>query len=147
MLRTYRELASCAPSQQHDVYIYAIAPLVGNALAAITSADELVLLPRDTLSASNASRVKNVPQGLTSLVTTDGGTTAVCAGNDGVIAVFDVRMQSRAAQFLAGKPVTALACTGSDVAFGSEAVVSVWSVRCSRTRRSDHITNTASQGP
>ncbi|EHY58670.1 hypothetical protein HRR83_007392 [Exophiala dermatitidis] len=134
MSRTYHQRASCAPSQQHDVYIYAIAPLIGNGLAAITSADELIFLPRDTLNVAGVSRLKHTPHELTSLVVTDGGSTAICAGGDGVVALFDVRTQSRTAEFRTGKPVNALACAGSDVAFGGEAIVSVWDRRQNRFR-------------
>lgn len=146
MIRTYHQLASCAPSQHEDVYIFATTPVTDRALAAITSADELLILNRDRLSSSDVVRVPNVPKRLTSLVVSDEGTTVICAGGDGVVAVFDVRTQSRVAQLmtgilvvppfnwdvtdssshLPGKPVNALACKVHDVALGSDAVVSVW---------------------
>ena len=102
MFQTYREVSSCAPSQCQDVYIFAVAPLASRALAAITSADELLVLARDNLEHAAVARLQDVPKGPTSLVTTDAGSTAICAGTDGVVAIFDIRLQSRAAQFSTG---------------------------------------------
>lgn len=105
MFRTYHELASCAPSQQQDVYVFAVKPLVGDALAAITSADELIILSRNALTVPDAVRVKQVPQGLTSLVAADDGKTVICGGSDGVVALYDVRNHSRVAQFKIGATI------------------------------------------
>ena len=107
MLQTYQELASKAPSKQEDVYIFAIAPVAGRGLAAITSADELFLLSRDDLAGCNPVGIQPVPHGLSSLVVEDQGTTIICAGNDGAVVTFDSRTQSRVAHFKSGKTLTA----------------------------------------
>jgi len=80
----------------------AIAPLAGRTLAAATSADELLLLARDDLQHAAVAWLQDVPKELTSLTTTDAGNTAICAGADGVVALFDIRTKSRAAQFRIG---------------------------------------------
>lgn len=103
MLRTYREVTSCAPSQQDDVYIFAVAPVMSHGIAAISSSDELLILDRDGLRAPDAIRLRDVPRGLTSLVILDEGTAAACAGSDGTVAVFDIRSQSRVAHFKQGR--------------------------------------------
>lgn len=120
-------------------------PLADRNLGAITSSDELLLLSRDDLVGSHVSSLRGVPTGITSLVSADVGTMAICAGGEGVVGMFDTRTRSRVADFrtgtvapraaanvkgltshLPGKPVTALACRGDDVAVGGEAIVSVW---------------------
>src|ERR1700761_2612557 len=102
MPQTYQQLARCAPSQHEDVYVFAIAPVANRGLAAITSADELLLLNRDSLGDSDSVKLQGAPVGLNSLVVTDQGTTAICAGIDGAVAVFDLRTGSRVAQFQSG---------------------------------------------
>ncbi|KIW28292.1 uncharacterized protein PV07_07968 [Cladophialophora immunda] len=129
MIQIYQQLASCAPSKNEDVYIFAIAPVAGRGLAAITSADELLLLNRDDLAVSNPVGIQGVPHGLSSLAVEDQGTTVICAGNDGTVAVFDIRTQSSVAHFKSAKPVNSLASRLNEVAFGSEAVVSIWDRR------------------
>ena len=103
MMQTYYQLAACAPSHQNNVYIFAVAPVASRALAAITSADELLLLNVDTLDASYVVRLQGVPHGLASLVVVDAGSTAICAGSDGTVATFDLRTHTRVAQFRSGK--------------------------------------------
>lgn len=149
MLLNYREVASCAPSRHDDVYIFSTAPLAGNGLAAITSADELLLLhDKGSLNSSTTSTLSDCPQGPSSLVVADAGQTVICAGSDGRVVVYDIRTQTKAAEFkignlrldpcmmqeiadmelCTGKAANAIACRGTDVAVGSEAVVSVWQV-------------------
>ena len=103
MAQAYQQLAGCAPSRCEDVYIYAIAPIANRGLAAITSADELLLLDRDSLQPIDAARFQGLPRGLTSLAVVDEGTTAICAGGDGVVAFFDLRTGSRVAHFNSGR--------------------------------------------
>ncbi|KIW87335.1 uncharacterized protein Z519_11971 [Cladophialophora bantiana CBS 173.52] len=134
MLQIYQQLASCAPSQHEDVYILAIAPVAGRGLAAITSADELLLLNTDDLAGSNPVGLQGVPRGLSSLAVEDQGTTLICAGNDGTVAIFDIRTQSSVAQFKLNKPVISLAPRLNDVAVGGEAVVSIWDRRQGKPR-------------
>ncbi|KAK5454182.1 hypothetical protein LTS15_006182 [Exophiala xenobiotica] len=103
MIHTYREISSCAPSRQKDVYIFSVTPVADRALAAITSADELLLLQdRGNLKASSISLLRDVPKGLTSLVSSDEGKTTICAGSDGHVVTFDMRTQSKATHFNIG---------------------------------------------
>ncbi|KAJ9611764.1 hypothetical protein H2200_004948 [Cladophialophora chaetospira] len=99
MLRTYQQLSGCAPSRNDDVYVFAIAPTANHGLAAITSADELLLLNRDRLNSHDLATLQGVPQGVTSLVVADQGTTAICAGGDGNVAFFDLRTGSKTTHF------------------------------------------------
>ena len=103
MSQTYQQLDGCAPSRQEDVYIFAIAPAANRGLAAITSADELLLLNRASLSTFDAARFQSVPHGVTSLAVADQGTAAICAGSDGTVAVFDLRTGSSIAHFNSGR--------------------------------------------
>ncbi len=103
MIRTYREIASCAPSRQKDVYIFSVTPVADRALAAITSADELLLLQdRGNLKASSISLLQDVPKGLTSLASSDEGKTTICAGSDGHVVTFDMRTRLKATHFTIG---------------------------------------------
>jgi hypothetical protein len=101
-MQAYRQLAACAPSQQEDVYVFAIAPVANRGLAAITSADELLLLNRDSLDRSTIGTLQGAPSGLTSLVVADQGTAVMCAGGDGAVTVFDLRTGSKTAHFRLG---------------------------------------------
>ncbi|OCT47725.1 putative WD repeat-containing protein [Cladophialophora carrionii] len=144
-MQTYQLLGGCAPSSREDVYVFAIAPVTNRGLAAITSADELLLLNRDSLDQSDVGRLQGAPVGLTSLVVADQGTAVICAGGDGAVTVFDLRTRSRAAQFKSEKPVNALASRRNDVALGSESVVSLWDrrqtkIRWQNTEVNDEIT-------
>ncbi|KAK4943792.1 hypothetical protein LTR10_016695 [Elasticomyces elasticus] len=136
MLNTYREVGSCAPSRHNDVYIFSIAPLARDGLAAITSANELLLLQdRGNLGTSSVSVLSDCPEGVTSLVVADAGQTAFCAGSDGHVAVYDYRSRAKAAEFRLGfKALNAIACRGTEVAVGGDAVVSVWDRRQTRVR-------------
>jgi hypothetical protein len=99
-----QEQASCTPSQTPDSYIYALAPVASNGIAAITSADELLLLDRQSLQTASPLYFSDVPAGVTCMVTSNAeGSSIICAGRDGVIATFDTRSQKRTAQFNQGK--------------------------------------------
>lgn len=103
MSQTLGEVASCSPSRTADSYIYTIAPTTSNGLAAITSADELLLVDLQNLQLANALYFADVPTGLTTMVMGDyEGTSIICAGRDGTIATFDVRSQKRASHFKQG---------------------------------------------
>ncbi|KAK6378994.1 hypothetical protein LTS17_006697 [Exophiala oligosperma] len=94
-------------------------------MAAITSADELLILQdRGTLNTSPVSTVQGVPRGLTSLVSSDAGRIAVCAGRDGNVVLVDTRTQTTVGHFETGKPAHAVACRENDVAVGTDAIVS-----------------------
>lgn len=104
MLQTFLEVASCAPSQKADSYIYAIASATSNGLAAITSADELLLVDLQNLQIASPLYFADVPVGLTSMVIGDrDGTSVICAGRDGTTATFDVRSQKRTSHFTQGR--------------------------------------------
>lgn len=145
MSQKYLEAASCSPSLQKDVYIFTVVPLVEGLMAAITSADELVLLQAATLQTANIFTPKDGLHELTSLVSADDGASAVCAGRDGTVSIFDIRSPRLSAQFktginshsaptpsqeqanaILGRPVNTLASRGLDLAVGSETIVSVW---------------------
>lgn len=103
MIQIYEGLASRAPSEHKDVYIFGITPLANQAMAAITSADELLILQdRSILSTSHVSVVQGAPQGLTSLASSDAGKIAVCAGRDGNVILVDTRTHSTIGQFKTG---------------------------------------------
>ncbi|KIW69345.1 hypothetical protein PV04_05226 [Phialophora macrospora] len=133
-MQTYRQIAACAPSRREDVYVFAIAPVADRGLAAITSADELLLVNRDSLDRSTIGRLQGAPSGLTSLVVADQGTAVICAGDDGAVTVFDLRTGSKTVQFGLAKAVNALASRLHDVALGSDSVVSVWDRRQTKVR-------------
>ncbi|KAJ9646870.1 hypothetical protein H2204_000562 [Knufia peltigerae] len=135
MIQICEGLASRAPSGQKDVYVFSITPLADQAMAAITSADELLILQdRGTLNTSPVSTVQGVPRGLTSLVSSDAGRIAVCAGRDGNVVLVDTRTQTTVGHFETGKPAHAVACRENDVAVGTDAIVSVWDRRQMRKR-------------
>lgn len=104
MIQICEGLASRAPSGQKDVYVFSITPLADQAMAAITSADELLILQdRGTLNTSPVSTVQGVPRGLTSLVSSDAGRIAVCAGRDGNVVLVDTRTQTTVGHFETGQ--------------------------------------------
>lgn len=104
MSKIYRSLASCSPSEQANSYIYAIVPIAGSGLAAITSANELVLLDRQNLSNSPVLRLSDVPRNVNCLVPADGeGNLILCSGGDGSAATYDVRSRSRVGHIKTGR--------------------------------------------
>lgn len=108
MSQTYLEAAACCPSQKKDVYVFTIVPAAEGIIAAITSADELVLLQAATLQTANIFTPKDGLKGLTSLVSADDGTSAICAGSDGIVTVFDIRTPRLSAQFKTGTAIPTL---------------------------------------
>ncbi len=102
VVKLYQPAATCSPSVKADSYIYSIVPTSSNGLAAITSADELVLLDRATLQ--KVSAFNGVPTGVTCLQQGDkGGHILLCSGRDGSVASFDVRSKAMVSQFKLGK--------------------------------------------
>jgi hypothetical protein len=103
MSQIFAEVASCTPSQSAGSYIYAIAPTTSHRLAAITSADELLLVDLQNLPTATPLYFTDVPVGLTSMIV-DGqdGTSIHLAGRDGTRATFDVRSQRRTSYFTQG---------------------------------------------
>jgi len=108
MSQIYLEAATCSPSQKSDVYVFTIIPLAEAGIAAITSADELVLLHAATLQTATIFTPKDGLKGLTSLVSADDGTSPICAGTDGVVTIFDIRTSRPSAQFNTGIGISTL---------------------------------------
>jgi hypothetical protein len=102
MPQTYQRVARCAPSRHQDVYVFAIAPIAHRGLAAITSADEVILLDRGTLTEVASPKVPDAPRGLASFAVADEGQTLVCAGQEGTVAAFDLRTGASIAHYRAG---------------------------------------------
>lgn len=103
MSQTFGEVASCAPSRKKDAYIYAIAPTTSNGLAAITSADELLLIDVQNLQSATPFYFADVPIGLTSMIIgNQAETSIICTGRDRTTATFDVRSQKRTSYFTQG---------------------------------------------
>jgi hypothetical protein len=103
MSKVFRQVEACTPSRQAETYIYSITPVVGGGLAAISSADELLILDRQKLTSGPYSWLSGVPTGVTCLTPTDeAGNAVLCAGRDGVVAAFDLRSRARVAQFKLG---------------------------------------------
>ena len=105
MALRFREYAICKPSQQSDAYITTIVPTISDGLAAITSANELILVNRANLQAGEVLCFSNVPAALTCLVVASDGSRVTCASSDGTVATFDVRSRARVAQFNVGRPM------------------------------------------
>jgi hypothetical protein len=103
MNQLFGEVASCAPSHKADSYIYTIAPTASTGLAAITSADELLLLDTQHLQNASAISFPDVPSGVTSMVVGDQEAwSVVCCGRDGITATFDLRSQKITSHFKQG---------------------------------------------
>ncbi|KAK4912192.1 hypothetical protein LTR66_017304, partial [Elasticomyces elasticus] len=132
----FRSFAEAAPSRVDNTYMLSLANTSGNGLAAITSADELLVVDRQNISADLILTFSDVPKGVNSLKVLDEN-SIVCAGGNGVVAIFDLRTQKRVRSFKSQRAVTALACQDSKIGIGTEfasqqAVVSVWDVRSSK---------------
>jgi hypothetical protein len=129
MPTSLHETSACSPSKKANCYIYAIAPVSDDGLAATTSADEIILLDRKSLQ-------KTSEFGLVAEITclkTDSANKdrLFVASSTGEISTFDARLKGKSSSFKVDRPVTALASLGEDLAVGTEldrqqAVVSVW---------------------
>jgi hypothetical protein len=91
MSTTYVQLSSCRPSADANAYIYQIAPLAEGRLAAITSADEVLVVDESQTGSTPVSRFKGVPEGLTTLSVDDQGRNLYCGDRHGHVSQFDVR--------------------------------------------------------
>lgn len=98
----YKQQWCCSPSATSDAYIYAIAPVIDTGIAAITSADELLIVDGSNLQSNQVLKFQNAPKRLTCLATADDGNTILCAGSDGFVATFDVRSRKRTAEYNIG---------------------------------------------
>jgi hypothetical protein len=98
----FGEAASTSPSHVHGSYIYSVLPVAGNRLASITSADELLFLDRARL-ATVSRHHDDVPRSVSCMTGCDNAeNVVVCAGGDGVVAMFDVRNDQRVSHFKIG---------------------------------------------
>ncbi len=151
MSKVFHEIASNSPSQIPDSYVYSILPIEGERLAALTSGDELLFLDKSDLQTVSRHQ-DDVPKLVSCMAgCEDKKNVVICAGGDGLVAIFDIRADQQVSQFHIGQPfrsdsptvhvlisvtdraVTALAYRNHEVAVGSEvahsqATVSVWLV-------------------
>lgn len=105
MSLAYGHYASLAPSRTDNAYIFALVRTIGNGLAVTTSADELLVVDRQNLSASQVILFDDTPKGTHCLVAGDApGQTLLCSGADGKVATYDVRSQKKVSQFQIGPP-------------------------------------------
>lgn len=96
-------LASIAPSKSDSAYILELVPTIGNGLAAITSASELLAVDRQDFSSTQIITFQGAPEGTNCLISGDvHGQNLLCSGTDGVVAIFDVRSQKRVSHFKIG---------------------------------------------
>ena len=102
MPELFWEIASTSPSQVRNSYIYSVLPIAQEKLAALTSGDELLFLDKSSLEV--ASRHQNDVPKLVSCMTSyeDAKHVVICAGGDGVVATFDVRIDRRVSEFKIG---------------------------------------------
>jgi hypothetical protein len=111
----FGEAASTSPSHVHGSYIYSVLPVAGTRLASITSADELLFLDKASLAAVSRHH-DDVPGSVSCMTGCDNAeNVVVCAGGDGVVAMFDVRNDQRVSHFKIGGPLQfQLYCTHGD---------------------------------
>jgi hypothetical protein len=91
MSRRFVQSASCSPSSRADSYIYSIAPAFSASLAAITSADEVLLVDGSKLANTAVSRLGSGHEGLTTLTVGSDGRDVYCGNGSGRVSCFDVR--------------------------------------------------------
>lgn len=99
----YQSFAGVAPSKTDNAYIYNFVPVFQDGLAAITSANEVVIVDRSRLADDHTIYCTGIPTGSTYLVLGDDkGQTLCCAGTDGTVATIDVRTQKCVSTFKTG---------------------------------------------
>lgn len=104
MATLYAPYAGFAPSRDDSAYILALVPTIANGLAAITSANELFVIDRQNLASTQTRLFDGTPDGINCLVPADAaGQTLLCSGSSGTVAIFDVRLQSKIADFKIGR--------------------------------------------
>ena len=101
-MKILKQAAACSPCAEEYTYIYSIIPVLDASLAAITSADELLVLDRRTLQTTSSPRVSDVLTGVTRLVLGDSDRNVVCAARDGSVATFDLRSGRYISKFKMG---------------------------------------------
>lgn len=102
MPELFYEIASSSPSQVHESYIYSVLPVAAEWLAALTSGDELLFIDKTNLA--RVSRHHNdVPKSVSCMTVCENAkNTVICAGGDGVVAIFDMRTGHRVSHFKIG---------------------------------------------
>ena len=113
MPRTYIQLESCKPSVDADAYIYEIAPLPEAKLAAITSANEVLVVDGTRLTTTSISRLDGAPIGITTLSVAQQGRSLYCGGGFGHISHFDVREGTRSGTIDIGQLISLCQETGN----------------------------------
>lgn len=104
----FREVASQYPSRVAGSYLYSILPIVGQKLAALTSADELLLIDKSRLELVSQYH-DDVPAPVACMTGCDSAEESIiCAGRDGTVAIFDLRTRGRASHFKIGQPSPSL---------------------------------------
>lgn len=100
--KVFSETASTAPSQIPGSYVYSVLPIEGERLAALTSGDELLFLDKSGLKTVSRHQ-DDVPKLVSCMVgCEDGKNVVVCAGGDGLVAVFDTRADQQVSHFHIG---------------------------------------------
>lgn len=103
MSRSFVLSGNIEPSRTESAYILALALTYGNGLAAITSANELLIADRQKLNNDPIRFQQDVPSGTSCLISAqDNGQTILCSGTDGSVAMFDIRTQSKVSGFQIG---------------------------------------------
>jgi hypothetical protein len=102
MVELFGEIASCSPSQVEGSYIYSVLGIAGDRLAALSSADDILLL--DPAGLKVTGRIHDGVSRNASCMTNceNAKDIVICAGGDGVVALFDVRTERRASSFKLG---------------------------------------------
>ena len=103
MSKKYRQLVSCSPSAYDNTYIFHILPSIGTSLAAITSADEVLIVDGAVLSSTSVSRFVDSPKGLTTLSVSHDGRTLFCGDNKGLVSCLDVRTGAKSGSITVGQ--------------------------------------------
>jgi hypothetical protein len=95
MQRVYTQSQSCTPSTAVDPYIVKILRVINNGIAAMSSADELLILDCSDFRPQLTAKLTDPGVDLTSLAVDRTGQRLFCGGSEGVVSVFDIRTQKR----------------------------------------------------
>lgn len=99
----YQPYAALRPSRDDSAYILTLVPAMADSLAAITSANELLVVDRQNLSSAQTSFFDGALDGSNCLVAGDPhGQTLLCSSIYGTVATFDVRTQRKVSYFNLG---------------------------------------------
>ena len=103
MSKVFSETASTSPSQIPGSYVYSILPIEEERLVALTSGDELLFLDKSGLKTVSRHQ-DDVPKLVSCMAgCEDGKNVVVCAGGDGLVAIFDTRADRQVSYFHIGQ--------------------------------------------